>query len=41
MERIEEIANLDLEDFNTRLYLGISFHLLKEPESGMQFPFYL
>ncbi len=32
MERIEELTHLNLEDYNTRLYLELSFCLLAEPE---------
>ena len=32
MERIQELTHLNLEDYDTRLYLELSFRLLRDPE---------
>ena len=41
MERIEELTHLNLSDYNTRLYLELSFCLLAEPEDRDQAPMYV
>ncbi len=37
MERIQELTRLNLSDYDTRLYLELSFRLLREPETTFQF----
>ena len=41
MERIEELTHLNLEDYNTRLYLELSFCLLAEPDERDSRPMYV
>ena len=40
MERIQELTRLNLDDYDTRLYLELSFRLLQEPEEDYAFPLY-
>jgi hypothetical protein len=40
MERIQELTRLNLNDYDTRLYLELSFRLLQEPEEAYAFPLY-
>ena len=40
MERIQELTRLNLEDYDTRLYLELSFRLLQEPEEAYAYPLY-
>ena len=40
MERIRELTHLNLDDYDTRLYLELSFRLLQEPDSDLTFQFY-
>ena len=37
MERILELTHLNLADYDTRLYLELSFRLLREPDVSFQF----
>ena len=41
MERILELTRLNLDDYDTRLYLELSFRLLREPDSDLTFQFYV
>ena len=40
MERIQELTRLNLDDYDTRLYLELSFRLLQEPEEAYSYPLY-
>lgn len=41
MERIQELTRLNLDDYDTRLYLELSFRLLQEPEEEFTFQLYV
>ena len=41
MERIQELTHLNLDDYDTRLYLELSFRLLQEPEEEFTFQLYV